>query len=157
MPNKCSAVAQKGDRLATIDMGQKLGAVCVCPFWAGSPSNTMWPGSRPTSVPSGILIHPTVWPQYANGQTDGQRTDRRWRTVLQTVAQKPINTGKFFVHSLTDHPTTISKDTNNLLNCVTISAPLCLQKSNGSCARLQDCAWQSFIKHWLQLQFIHFV
>jgi len=22
------------------------------------------PGHRPTSVPSGILIHPTVWPQY---------------------------------------------------------------------------------------------
>ena len=30
---------------------------------AGSPSNTMWPGPRPTSLPSGILIHPTVWPQ----------------------------------------------------------------------------------------------
>jgi len=27
---------------------------------AGSPSNTMWPGTRPTSVPSDILIHPTV-------------------------------------------------------------------------------------------------
>jgi len=24
---------------------------------AGSPSNTMWPGPRPTSVPNGILIH----------------------------------------------------------------------------------------------------
>jgi len=24
----------------------------------------MWPGSRPTCVPSGILIHPAVWPQY---------------------------------------------------------------------------------------------
>jgi len=31
-----------------------------------SPSNTMSPWSRPTSVPSGILIHPTVWPQYTN-------------------------------------------------------------------------------------------
>jgi len=30
---------------------------------AGSPSNTMWPGPRPTSLPSGIFIHPTVWPQ----------------------------------------------------------------------------------------------
>ena len=26
----------------------------------------MWPGPRPTSIPSGILIHPTVWPQYTN-------------------------------------------------------------------------------------------
>jgi len=45
---------------------------------AGSPSNTMWLGPRPTSIPSGILIHPTVWPRYTNvtdwtGQTD--RTD----------------------------------------------------------------------------------
>jgi len=30
---------------------------------AGSPSYTMWPGSRPTSVSSGILINPAVWPQ----------------------------------------------------------------------------------------------
>jgi len=33
----------------------------LCPFGAGgagSPSNTMWLGLRPTSLPSGILIHP---------------------------------------------------------------------------------------------------
>ena len=54
-------------RFATIDMGRKLGD---CPlFWggrrgAGSPSNTMSPGSRPTSILSGILIHPAVWSQY---------------------------------------------------------------------------------------------
>jgi len=48
-------------RLATTDMGQNWG---LCPFWeraAGCPSNKMWPGPRPTSVPSFILIHPTVW------------------------------------------------------------------------------------------------
>jgi len=48
----------------------------LCPFGeggAGSASNTMWPGPRPTSVPSFILIHPTVWPQYTN-VTDS-RTD----------------------------------------------------------------------------------
>jgi len=53
-----------GDCLATIDMGRKLGG--LCPFGgegAGSPSNTKWPGLRPTSLPSGILIHPAVWPQ----------------------------------------------------------------------------------------------
>jgi len=45
--------------LATINMGQKVGE---CLFrGAGSPSNTMSP--RPTSVPSGILIHPAVWQQ----------------------------------------------------------------------------------------------
>ena len=56
-------------RLPTTDMGQKLGAA-VPPFWAGelgpqnSPSNTVWPGLRPTSaVLIGILIHPAVCPQ----------------------------------------------------------------------------------------------
>ena len=44
--------------LATIDMGQKLGGV-VCPFSGvfGSTSNTMSRRTRPTSVPSGFLIH----------------------------------------------------------------------------------------------------
>ena len=53
------------DRLATIDMGRKVGDT-VSLFGggaAGSPSNTMSPGPRPTSVPSGILIYPAVWPQ----------------------------------------------------------------------------------------------
>jgi len=56
--NKSSAVAEMGDHLATIDMGRKLG---LCPLFgdegAGSPSNTMSLGSRPTFLPSGILIH----------------------------------------------------------------------------------------------------
>jgi len=47
----------------------------MCPFGrggTGSPSNTVWPGPRPTFVPSFILIRPTVWPQYTNvtGRTD---------------------------------------------------------------------------------------
>jgi len=46
--------------------GPKMGG--CAPFFrggeAGYPTNTMWPGPRPTSVPSGILIHPVVWPQY---------------------------------------------------------------------------------------------
>jgi len=45
-------------RLATTDIGRKLGE--LCPFMegrAGSPSNTMPPRLRPTFVPSGILIH----------------------------------------------------------------------------------------------------
>jgi len=58
-------MAEMGHRLATIDMGRKLGS-CV-PFsgegGAGSPSSTMWPGLRLTFIPSGILIHPAVWPQ----------------------------------------------------------------------------------------------
>jgi len=47
-------------------------------------------------MPSFILIHPTVWPQYTNAKdqqdmtnrTGRQRTDSTGRTVLQTVAQK---------------------------------------------------------------------
>ena len=76
---------------------------CCAPLHggAGSPSNTMWPGPSPTSansLPSGILIHQTVWPQYTNVsrqtklQTDRHRSDRIGRTVLQTVAQKQYNT-----------------------------------------------------------------
>jgi len=54
-------------------MGRKLG---VCPLGRGSwaPSNTMWPGPKPTCMPSFFLIHPTVWPQYTK-VTD--RTDRQ--------------------------------------------------------------------------------
>jgi len=38
----------------------------LCSFGKGravSPSDTMLLGSRPTSLPSGILIHPAIWPQ----------------------------------------------------------------------------------------------
>ena len=136
---KCSAVAEIGDRLATIGRHQpKRGGGCA-PFGGGlgphltqcgqerglppyqvaswsihpfghnrhgpkiggcaplggarSPSNTMWPRPRPISMPSFVLIHPTVWPQYTNvtdrqdRQTDRQRSDSIWRTVLQTVDQ----------------------------------------------------------------------
>jgi len=74
--NNSSEVAEMGDRLATTDMGRKEQGGCCAPFCggAGSPSNTMWLGPRPTSMPSGILIHPTVWPQYTT-VTDRQ-TDR---------------------------------------------------------------------------------
>jgi len=60
--NKCLAVTGMGDRLATIDMGRKLGAVPRFFLGGGarSPYNTMWPEPRPTFVPSGILIHPAV-------------------------------------------------------------------------------------------------
>jgi len=45
-------------------------------------SQTTSPGPRPTSVPSGILIHPTVCQQYTN-VTD--RQDRRSRGIGRTV------------------------------------------------------------------------
>jgi len=63
--DKCSTVAEMGDRLVTIDMGRKLGRGSV-PYGeeAGSPCNTIWPWLRPSFVPNGILIHPAVWPQH---------------------------------------------------------------------------------------------
>jgi len=76
--NKCSAVAEMGDRLATMD-GPKT---CVCAHFgggAGSPSNTMWLGSTSTSMPSYVLIHLAVWPQYTN-VTD--RTDRQDNSLI---------------------------------------------------------------------------
>ena len=41
---KSSAVAEMGDRLATIDMGRKVGRAAVGECWVptGSPSNTMF-------------------------------------------------------------------------------------------------------------------
>ena len=60
---------------------------------AGSSFNTTWPGPKPTSVPNGILIHPTVWPQYTNvtDRQDGQRSGSIGQTVLQTVAKNELN------------------------------------------------------------------
>jgi len=53
-------VASWSIRLATVQMGRKWG--CCAPFLyrARSPSKTTSPGPRPTSVPSGIMIHPIV-------------------------------------------------------------------------------------------------
>jgi len=56
---KNSAVTEIGDRLATIDMGRKVGAAVSLSVGDGSPYNTM----SPTSVLTGILIYPYIWPQ----------------------------------------------------------------------------------------------
>jgi len=74
--------------------GPKIGG--CAPFWgrgAASPSNIIWPGTRPACVPSLILICRTVWPQYTNvtdrqtGQRDRQiGQDRQWSdSIGQTV------------------------------------------------------------------------
>jgi len=71
-------------------MDRKLEAV---PLWgAGSPSNTMWPGPRPTSVPSFILIHPTVWPEYTNVTvTTDRQTDNGPIAKGETVYKRSPN------------------------------------------------------------------
>ena len=67
----------KSSAKSKVDRKVGRAAVLLSVERAGSPSNTPWP--RPTSVPSGILIHPAVWPQYTN-VTD--RTDGANRTTV---------------------------------------------------------------------------
>ena len=58
--------AQKLLRWATVpeQSKPKSGGRYCAPFRGGTgfPSNTVWPGPRSISVPSGILIHLAVWP-----------------------------------------------------------------------------------------------
>ena len=77
-PQELSSIAEMGDRLSTIDMDRKVGAVVPRSIGggAGSPSNTMWPGPRTTSMPSGIWIHPAGWPQYTNVTHRADREDK---------------------------------------------------------------------------------
>ena len=60
--NKSSAVAEMGDRGHNRHGPKRRGCCTHFAGEAGSPSNTMWPGPRSTSVPSGVFIHPAVWP-----------------------------------------------------------------------------------------------
>jgi len=48
--------------------GPKTGCVALLGGGAGTlcRPNTMRPGPRPTFIPSGILIHPAIWPQQMN-------------------------------------------------------------------------------------------
>jgi len=91
-------------------MGQEVGAA-VPPFLreAGSPSNTMSPGPRPTSVPSGILIHQAVWPQ--------ETSAKNWESavplfggwvLIYTVWPAPRPTSSFILI----HPTVWPQYTN---------------------------------------------
>ena len=60
--NKSSAVAEMGDR-GHNRHGPIGGGAVPLSRSAGNPPNTMWPAPRSTSVPSGVFIHPAVWPQ----------------------------------------------------------------------------------------------
>ena len=79
---KCSAVAEMGDRLATIDMGQKFGGCALLGGGAAFTCNTMRPWSKPTFVPSDTLIHPAVWPQQTRTEIwQGAVSLGRWSWV----------------------------------------------------------------------------
>jgi len=82
----------KWTTLATIDMGRKDrgGGCMLCHFrgnWDPTPSNTMWPESRYTSVPSGVFIHPAVWPINMNQKLGGGGC-----ALFLWVAGSPSNT-----------------------------------------------------------------
>jgi len=68
-----------GDSLAIIDMGRKVGAAVHLSVGELGPHLTQCRLDR--GLPSGILIRPTVWPQFTN-VTDRQE---RSRTIGRTV------------------------------------------------------------------------
>ena len=59
---------------APINFESEGAAVSLSVEGAGSPSNTMWPGPKPTCMPSFIVIRPTVCD--VTDRTDRQ-TDRQ--------------------------------------------------------------------------------
>ena len=63
--NKSSAVAEMGMGDGGHNRhGPKIGGGYCAPFaGAGTQFSTMWPGPRSTSVPSGVIIYPAIWPQ----------------------------------------------------------------------------------------------
>ena len=73
-------------------VGRKVAVGCCAPFYGGgkSPSNTVSPRPRPTSVASSILMYPTVCPQYTNA-TDRQDNGpvASGEPLLVKVAQNP--------------------------------------------------------------------
>ena len=85
-------------RLATTDIGRKLGAVPLLGE-TRSPSNAiMSPGPRPISVPNSILIHQAIWPQrtwpkiggYAPFGGAGSPSNTMWPGLRPTSASSFI-------------------------------------------------------------------
>jgi len=96
-----------GDRLAKTD-GPKSGREAAVPLsiggGAGSPSNTS-PGPRPTSIQSGILIHPAVWSQ----QTWAEKWGEAAAPLSMGGAGSPSNT-------MSPGPRTTSIPSGNLIH-----------------------------------------
>jgi len=62
---KSSAVPEMSDRghnRHQLKKGGGKGGAMPLSRRAGTRSNTMWPGPRSTSVPSGVFTQPAVWP-----------------------------------------------------------------------------------------------
>ena len=89
---------------------------CCAPFFgrAASPSNTMWPGPRPTSVPSVIFIDQAVWLQQTwakNCRGGGCAPFRRRgaRTSSNTILPGPRPT--FVPSGILIHPAILPQQT----------------------------------------------
>jgi len=54
----CFVQCFNGITITIINMGRKFSGV------GGFPFNTKYPALRPTSIPSGILMHAAIWPQH---------------------------------------------------------------------------------------------
>ena len=127
-----------GDRLATIDMGRKAGAaVPLSVEAAGSPSNTIWRGLRPTAVPSGILIRPTVRPQYTDVTDRIGQTTVRWHMANRFTDGRPIKQGS----AVADKP--------RAMRCSTVKRVVAAQ-----CDKLAtELSWQHFASTVANCQF----
>ena len=88
--------------------GPKTGCGGCAPLGGGaeSPSNTVWSEPRHTTVPSSIIIHPTIWPQYMNvlwqiqtDRTNRQQSDSIGRTIFTNGDLKSTH-HNFFVDLL---------------------------------------------------------
>ena len=68
----------------------------LCPFWGGElvPHLAMWPGPRPTCMPSFMLIHATVWPQYTNITDRQPGQDRKDRTTVRQHRANRFTNGR---------------------------------------------------------------
>jgi len=66
-----------GNHLATTDMGRKRQVLCPFQGKLGPHLTQCRRGPRPTSVPSGILIPPAIWPQYM-GRKSGAAVPLFW-------------------------------------------------------------------------------
>jgi len=94
--NKSSAVAEMGDRLATIDMGRKVGRGCYAPFCGAEL------GPHLTQCGMGDAYLHTKWnldpsnrlaivhQRHRQRDRQTQRSDSIGRTVLQTVVQTTV-------------------------------------------------------------------
>ena len=118
--------AQQLLRLATVteQSGPKSGGYCIhFRGGAGSPSNTKWPGPRPTwSVPRGILN--TVWPQYTNLTDRQDRTDNGPKYIVNRFGANRCKTVR---HMLSDRCHVLSV----CLSCLSVTLVYVLLWPNG--------------------------